>query len=42
VRGFLPLWLQKSWGRWTSYGGGYWINGSGQRQPRRQGRWREL
>ena len=24
---FLPLWLQKSWGRWTSYGGGgYWIN----------------
>ncbi len=24
---FLPLWLQKSWGRWTSYGGGgYWLN----------------
>jgi len=24
---FLPLWLQKSWGPWTSYGGGgYWIN----------------
>jgi hypothetical protein len=24
---FLPLWLQKSWARWTSYGGGgYWIN----------------
>ena len=28
---FLPVWLQKSWGPWTSYGGaGYWINpGSG-------------
>jgi len=25
----LPLWLQKSWGRWTSYGGvGYVINGA--------------
>ena len=24
---FLPLWLQKSWGPWTSYAGaGYWIN----------------
>ncbi len=24
---FLPLWLQKSWGDWHSYGGGgYWIN----------------
>ena len=24
---FLPLWLQKSWGPWTTYGGGgYWIN----------------
>lgn len=24
---FLPVWLQKSWGKWTSYGGGgYWIN----------------
>ena len=24
---FLPLWLQKDWGDWTSYGGGgYWIN----------------
>ncbi len=23
----LPLWLQKRWGRWSSYGGGgYWIN----------------
>ncbi|HET7340234.1 MAG TPA: hypothetical protein VFL90_02140 [Methylomirabilota bacterium] len=23
---FLPLWLQKSWGDWTTYGGaGYWI-----------------
>ncbi len=29
----LPLWLQKSWGPWTSYGGGgYWINpGTGNR-----------
>jgi hypothetical protein len=27
LRAFLPLWLQKSWGAWTSYGGGgYWIN----------------
>lgn len=28
---FLPLWLQKSWGKWQTYGGGgYWINnGSG-------------
>jgi len=27
----LPIWFQKSWGSWTSYGGGgYWINpGSG-------------
>lgn len=24
---FIPLWLQKSWGPWTTYGGGgYWIN----------------
>jgi hypothetical protein len=24
---FLPLWLQKSWGPWASYGGGgYWLN----------------
>ena len=27
VRAFLPIWLQKSWGPWQSYGGGgYWIN----------------
>ncbi len=27
TREFLPLWLQKSWGPWTTYsGGGYWIN----------------
>ena len=27
VRTFLPIWLQKSWGPWTTYGGGgYWIN----------------
>lgn len=24
---FLPVWIQKSWGEWTTYGGGgYWIN----------------
>lgn len=24
---FLPIWVQKSWGPWTTYGGGgYWIN----------------
>lgn len=30
---YLPLWLQKSWGPWTSYGGyGWWRNpGEGQR-----------
>ena len=30
---FIPLWLQKSWGPWTSYGGGgYWVNpGDGNR-----------
>ncbi len=27
VRLFLPLWIQKSYGSWTTYGGGgYWIN----------------
>ena len=27
VQLFLPVWLQKSWGPWTTYGGGgYWIN----------------
>lgn len=27
VDGFLPVWLQKSWGDWKTYGGGgYWIN----------------
>ncbi len=27
VQAFLPVWLQKSWGRWTTYGGaGYWHN----------------
>jgi hypothetical protein len=26
-RGYLPLWVQKSFGDWTTYGGGgYWIN----------------
>jgi hypothetical protein len=31
VQVFFPLWVQKSWGPWTTYGGGgYWINpGSG-------------
>lgn len=31
IRVFLPLWLQKSWGPWTAYGGGgYWFHpGSG-------------
>ncbi len=30
---FLPIWLQKSWGAWTTYGGGgYWHNpGAGNR-----------
>jgi hypothetical protein len=33
LHGFIPLWLQKSVGRWTSYGGGgYWLNpGTGNR-----------
>ncbi len=33
VQAFLPLWLQKSWGPWKTYGGcGYWINpGKGNR-----------
>jgi hypothetical protein len=33
VRVFLPLWVQKSLGKWTTYGGGgYWINpGEGNR-----------
>ena len=27
VQGFIPLWLQKSFGPWTTYGGGgYWFN----------------
>jgi hypothetical protein len=27
LQAFLPLWLQKSYGPWTTYGGGgYWIN----------------
>ena len=27
VIGFLPVWAQKSFGEWTTYGGGgYWIN----------------
>jgi hypothetical protein len=27
LRSFLPLWLQKDFGKWTTYGGaGYWIN----------------
>ncbi len=33
VQFFLPVWIQKSWGPWTTYGGGgYWINpGQGNR-----------
>jgi hypothetical protein len=23
---YLPLWLQKDFGPWSAYGGGYWIN----------------
>jgi hypothetical protein len=27
MREYFPVWLQKDWGDWTSYGGGgYWIN----------------
>jgi len=26
VQFFLPLWLQKSWGEWTTYGGGGWVS----------------
>ena len=27
LQAFLPVWLQKSWGKWTTYGGGgYWIH----------------
>jgi hypothetical protein len=27
IRVFIPIWLQKSWGPWTTYGGGgYWHN----------------
>ena len=27
TRSYLPLWVQKSWGPWTTYGGGgYWFN----------------
>ncbi len=33
VQFFLPVWIEKSWGPWTTYGGGgYWINpGQGNR-----------
>ncbi len=33
ARAFLPVWLQKSFGKWTTYGGGgYWLNpGEGNR-----------
>lgn len=33
VKAFIPLWIQKSWGSWTTYGGGgYFINpGEGNR-----------
>jgi hypothetical protein len=27
VQAFLPIWIQKGWGQWNTYGGGgYWIN----------------
>jgi hypothetical protein len=30
---FIPIWLQKSWGKWTSYGGGgYWIDANSKDQ----------
>ncbi len=30
VRGYLPVWAQKSFGDWTTYGGGgYWVNHGG-------------
>jgi hypothetical protein len=30
VQTFLPLWVQKNWGPWTTYGGGgYWFNPGG-------------
>ncbi len=33
TQAFFPLWLQKSWGPWTTYGGGgYWINPGEDRQ----------
>ena len=33
VQAFLPVWIQKDFGKWTTYGGGgYWINpGTGNR-----------
>ncbi|MBS0275878.1 MAG: transporter [Proteobacteria bacterium] len=33
LRAYFPLWLQKDWGKWTTYGGGgYWVNpGAGNR-----------
>lgn len=30
TRFFLPIWLQKSWGPWTSYGGGGWWRNPGE------------
>jgi hypothetical protein len=27
---FVPIWLQKSWGNWTSYGGGGWFYNPGE------------
>ena len=27
VQAFLPIWVQKGWGPWKTYGGaGYWVN----------------
>ncbi len=37
VQMLVPIWLQKSWGPWTTYGGaGYWIGNPG---PGAQGSW---
>ncbi|MEA2755142.1 MAG: hypothetical protein QOJ54_1431 [Aliidongia sp.] len=36
LRTYLPIWIQKSFGPWTSYGGGgYWINPSNSVTPER-------
>ena len=40
TRAFLPIWVQKSFGNWTTYGGGgYWINQGGINQNYWSGGW---